>query len=215
MNCSALTNVKICGITNPEDALAACEAGADALGFVFAPEAKKRGRYIGLEAAARIVEVLPPYVVTVGVCVNDSAERLREYLTVVDRVQLCGEESPALCEAIAPQSVMKVFHVGKGFDTALLEAFPAGAVLLDASVPGEHGGTGVACDWDAARAIVDTGRRVVLAGGLTPGNVGEAVRQVRPYGVDVSGGVESAPGKKDHDKLRSFIHNAKSALSLS
>jgi phosphoribosylanthranilate isomerase len=108
------------------------------------------------------------------------------------------------------ERLIKVFHAGPDFDLASAIAFPASACLLDA--PGAHGGTGAACDWTAARKAVDAGLRVILAGGLTPENVAEAVRAVRPYAVDTSGGVESAPGKKDHDRIRRFIENAKNAL---
>ena len=101
------------------------------------------------------------------------------------------------------------------FDIEAMSAYPAGAYLLDAYVPGARGGTGQTCDWDLARAARDTGAPLILAGGLTPDNVADAVRQVEPYAVDTAGGVESAPGKKDHDKLRAFIRNAKGALPLS
>ncbi|HEX71878.1 MAG TPA: phosphoribosylanthranilate isomerase [Candidatus Hydrogenedentes bacterium] len=204
--------IKICGITNAEDALAACEAGADALGFVFAPEARKRNRYIASEAAREIIAALPPFLVTVAVTVNEPLERLREYLQFVDRVQLHGEEPEEVCRAIAPRAI-KAFRAGPGLDMAAMRQCPAGACLLDAAVSGERGGTGTVCDWDTARSAVDAGLRIILAGGLTPENVGEAVRSVRPYAVDVSGGVESAPGKKDHEKIRQFIQNARSAMA--
>lgn len=204
-----MMKVKICGITNLDDALAACDAGADALGFVFAPEAKARNRYIDPEQARRICDQLPPFVSTVAVCVNDPVERLVEYLEFLDWVQLCGEETIEECAAVAPRAI-KVFHIPQS---------PTpdprfGAWLLDTSMAGQHGGTGQTCDWDAARGIVaDAGRPVILAGGLTPENVGEAVRRVQPYGVDTSGGVQGAPGKKDHDKLRAFIRNARLPVS--
>jgi phosphoribosylanthranilate isomerase len=202
--------VKICGITNLEDALAACEAGADALGFVFAPEAKARNRYIDPSQARKIIEKLPPLVATVAVCVNEPPERLLGYADFFDRLQLCGEERAEDVAILRRERLIKVFHAGPDFDLASAIAFPASACLLDA--PGAHGGTGAACDWTAARKAVDAGLRVILAGGLTPENVAEAVRAVRPYAVDTSGGVESAPGKKDHDRIRRFIENAKNAL---
>ena len=203
-----MTRVKICGITNGHDAFAACEAGADAIGFVFANEAKARNRYIDPDAARRIAEALPPFVCRVAVCVNEPLNRLKEYLEFVDYVQLCGEEAPADCAPLAGR-VIKAFHVGTGFDVHAMPAYPAAAYLLDACVPGARGGTGAACNWDLASQAVALDRPINLAGGLTPENVAEAVRRVQPYAVDVSGGVESAPGKKDHEKIRRFILHAK------
>jgi phosphoribosylanthranilate isomerase len=207
-----VTKVKICGITTLEDALAACEAGADALGFVFAPEAKQRNRYVGPEAARAIAEQLPPFVTTVAVCVNEPVARLLEYLEFVDYVQLCGEETPENCRPVASRAI-KAFRAGAGFASETMLAYPAVAYLLDASVPGAHGGTGQTADWDAARRAVALGRPVILAGGLTPENVAAAVRAVRPYAVDASTGIESAPGRKDHERMRSFIKNAKLCVS--
>ena len=204
--------VKVCGITNIEDALAACEAGADALGFVFAPEAKARGRYIAPDDARRIIEQLPPFVVTVAVCVNERPDRLFEYLEFVDLVQLHGEESVEDCRAVSHRAI-KAFRTSADFDVAAMKAYPARAYLLDAFVPGARGGTGETCHWDLARRAVALGRPLILAGGLTPENVGEAVRRVRPYAVDVSGGVQRAPGKKDHERIRRFIHNARGSVS--
>jgi len=208
-----MSKVKICGITNLEDALIACEAGADAVGFVFAAEAKARNRYIDPDAAQQIVEQLPPLVTSVAVCVNEAPERVREYLSFVDRVQLCGEESPGYCGEFAACAI-KAFRTSPDFDPAAMLEYKAQAYLLDASCGAAHGGTGVTCDWDAAQQAVKLGRPLILAGGLHPGNVAEAVHRVQPYAVDVSTGVESSPGKKDHDKIRRFIHNAR-ALSLS
>lgn len=204
--------VKICGITNLDDALAACDAGADALGFVFAPEARKRNRYIDPDAAAAIIARLPPFVLTVAVTVNEPLERLREYLTLVDRVQLHGEEPPAVASALGARAI-QAFRPDGGFDASALSAYACGGYLLDAHVPGARGGTGTTGDWAAARAAADLGVPIILAGGLTPENVAEAIRAVRPYGVDTSGGVEAAPGKKDHERVRRFIHEAKTSLS--
>ncbi|HRK33057.1 MAG TPA: phosphoribosylanthranilate isomerase [Candidatus Hydrogenedentes bacterium] len=214
MHCYA-PKVKICGITSLEDALAACEFGADALGFNFAEEARRRGRYIDPDDAAAIVEQIPPFVVTVAVCVNDSTERMLEYLTFLDRVQMHGEESVAQCEVLGP-SAIKAFRVGPDFDLDVLGTYrSAGAILLDAYAPNARGGTGQVFDWDVAAKAVALGKPLILAGGLTPENVAEAVQAVHPYAVDTAGGVESAPGKKDHAKLRSFVQNAKKALPVS
>ena len=202
--------VKICGITNLDDALAACEAGADALGFVFAEEAKKRNRYIAPEDALAIIEQLPPFVTTVGVCVNAELGALARILTVVDLVQFHGEERP---EDIPMNHIaIKAFRVREGFVAGDMAAYRTRAWLLDAYTPGQRGGTGHTFDWTLAQEAVALGRPVILAGGLTPENIAEAVRTVRPYGVDVSGGVEAGPGKKDHEQVRRFIRNAKTAL---
>jgi len=210
-----VTKVKICGITNLDDAIAACEAGADALGFVFAEEARKRNRYIDPKQAAAIIAQLPPFVTGVAVCVNAPISQLREYLSFAHMVQLCGEEAPEDYRAIADRA-LKVFHVGPGFKSEGMIAHPVRAYVLDADAHGAHGGTGATCDWEAAaRAAATLEKLVILAGGLTPENVGEAVRIVRPYAVDTSGGVEASPGKKDHERIRQFIRNAKSALSVS
>ncbi len=207
-----MTKVKICGITNLDDALAACDAGADALGFIFAPEGKKRNRYIEPADACRIIAQLPPMVTTVAVCVNDAPERLLEYLTFVDCVQLHGEETPETCEAVAPRAI-KAFRVGQDFDIQHMLTYPARANLVDAFVPDARGGTGKICDWERAREAVALDRPLILAGGLTPENVSEAVRIVQPYAVDTSGGVEAAPGKKDHERIRQFIQNVHAPLS--
>ena len=207
-----MTQVKICGITNLRDARAACEAGADALGFVFAPEAKKRNRYLVPEDARRIIADLPPFVTTVAVCVNEPVERLLEYLAFVDRVQLHGEETPETCQTIGARAI-KAFRAGPDFDPETMLAYPTGAYLLDSFVPDARGGTGQTSDWDVARRAVALGRPLILAGGLTPDNVADAVRAVRPWAVDTSGGVERAPGEKDHDRIRRFVENAKSSLS--
>ncbi|MDP7639408.1 MAG: phosphoribosylanthranilate isomerase [Candidatus Hydrogenedentes bacterium] len=204
--------VKICAITNLDDALAACDAGADALGFNFAIEAKRKNRFIEPEAARRIVEALPPFITTVAICVNDPAARIMEYLQFVDTVQLHGEETPAQCAAIGGRAI-KAFRAGGDFQPESMLAYPTSAYLLDAQVAGARGGTGTVGDWDMARAAVALERPIILAGGLTPENVAEAVKYVRPYGVDTAGGVESAPGIKDHERTRDFIRNAKAAIS--
>ena len=204
--------VKICGITCLEDALAAVEAGADALGFNFAQEAKSKGRYIDPDAARNIVEQLPDSVLSVAVTVNEAPARLHEYLEFVDRIQLHGEETPELCRAFGARAI-KVFRVGPDFTPERMLEYAVGAYLLDAYVPEQRGGTGLTCDWDMARRARELGMPLVLAGGLTPENVAEAVRAVEPCAVDTAGGVESGPGKKDHERVRSFIHNAKASLS--
>ncbi len=203
--------VKICGITNLEDAIAACEAGADALGFNFAEEARAKNRYIDPEEALTICQKLPPSVSTIAVCVNQPVERLREYLGFVDRVQLHGEEPIEVCEAVGTQAI-KVFRAGPDFEPESMLAYPVSAYLLDAYVPGARGGTGKVADWDLARRAVAVASPLILAGGLNPDNVAEAVQAVGPYGVDAASGVEREPGKKDHERVRDFIRNAKAPL---
>lgn len=206
-----MTRVKICGITNLDDALAACDAGADALGFVLAPEAKKRNRYIEREAALEIIEKLPPFITTVAVTVNESMMNLAGLLTYFDCVQLHGEEPPEDCPP--PHVTIKAFRPGPGFSLSDMTQYSARAYLLDAYTAGDRGGTGEAGDWEFAKLAVGTGTPIILAGGLTPENVAEAVGIVRPFAVDTSSGVESAPGKKDHDRIRAFINNAKASLA--
>ncbi len=204
--------VKICGITNLDDALAAVDAGADALGFNFADEAKPKKRFIHPDDARRIIEDLPPFVVTVAVTVNASAAQLREYLLYMDRVQLHGEESPDFAAEFGHRAI-KALRIGPNFSPESVNRYTVASVLLDAFDGTARGGTGKTADWPLARKTVEASRRpILLAGGLTPENVAEAVRIVRPYAVDVSGGVEKEPGKKDHDKLRRFVREAKLSL---
>jgi phosphoribosylanthranilate isomerase len=205
-----MTRIKICGITNLDDALAACDAGADAIGFVLAPEALKRNRYIDPEAARAIALKIPAYVVTVGVVVNEPLERVRQYLGFLDRIQLHGDESPQYCAAAGPHAYKAVRPAAEsGADE--FTRWPGTTLLLDALVEGEHGGTGQRCDWNAAVRAKQSGRMIILAGGLTPENIEEAIQRVRPWAVDVSGGVELTPGKKSHEKIRTFVHNVRKA----
>lgn len=204
--------VKICGITNPEDARSAVDAGADALGFVFWP---KSPRNVTPAAARLIIKKLPPFIATVGVFVNESTERIRKIANEagLSSVQLHGDETPAQCADAgngASFRVIKAFRVAEGFDIMSLDAYDVGACLLDAYKPGVPGGTGEVFDW--AKAVEAANRnRIILSGGLTPDNVGHAVELVRPYAVDVSSGVEASPGKKDADKVRRFIERVRKA----
>ncbi|MBI5885932.1 MAG: phosphoribosylanthranilate isomerase [Deltaproteobacteria bacterium] len=204
--------VKICGITNPADARSAVEAGADALGFVFWP---KSPRNITPAAAAAIIKGLPPFVLTVGVFVNEEVERIRQTTAQagLSCVQLHGDETPARAVEVADRAclrVIKAFRVAEGFDIISLDAYQVQACLLDAYKPGVPGGTGETFDWATAVEAAKR-KRIILSGGLTPDNVGQAVETVRPYAVDVSSGVEAAPGKKDADKVRRFIKAVKAA----
>lgn len=205
--------IKICGITNPADAAMAAEAGADALGFVFW---EKSPRYVAPSIAAAIIGSLPPFVTTVGVFVNELPERIVEIAVAAGLacVQLHGDETPGECGAIkasvAGLRIIKAFRVNRGFDIMSLKPYSAQAHLLDAYKAGVPGGTGQTFDWAVAAAAKEMGR-IILSGGLTPGNVVEAIRVVRPYAVDVSSGVERSPGLKDADKVVKFIKTAKEA----
>jgi phosphoribosylanthranilate isomerase len=194
---------KICGITRVEDALTAVEAGADAIGLVFYA---KSPRAVSVEQALAIVLALPPFVTCVGLFVDMPREALRAVLQQVplDLLQFHGDESPADCEGYA-RPYIKALRVRPGEDVAALMAPYAGArgILLDTFVEGVPGGTGAAFDWSLVPQ--DSGRPIVLAGGLDAGNVAAAIRQVRPYAVDVSGGVEASKGIKDAGKIHAFV----------
>ncbi len=207
-----MVRVKICGITNLEDALAAVEAGADALGFNFYP---KSPRYIEPERARAIIERLPPFVTPVGVFVNEydleamARAMARARLAVV---QLHGDERPAFCREVAERwRVIKAVRVASERDLRGLADYTVHALLLDAARPGAYGGTGERFDWELARHVAQFVPTLILAGGLSPENVAEAIRLVRPYAVDVCTGVEARPGKKDLERMRAFIAVAKAA----
>jgi len=197
--------VKVCGITSLEDGLAAARAGADAIGLVFWPRSP---RVVDVATARRISEALPLFVLRVGVFVDAPAEVLARTVDEVplDLVQLHGDEAPEQCD-ISPRRALKAVRVGPGFrpEDALRYEGRAAGILLDTRSDAAPGGTGEAFDWSLARAVRERVSFLVLAGGLTPENVGAAIRAVRPDAVDVSSGVESAPGRKDGEKLRAFL----------
>jgi len=201
-----MTKIKICGITNRDDALHACGCGADALGFVFYD---KSPRCIAPAAAREIIATLPPFVTAVGLFVNEAPRRVRQVADFcgLGVIQLHGDEGPQGCD-FAPYRVVKALRVRDGESLARAGDYRVAALLLDAWVPGTYGGTGHTFNWRLA-ATVAKERSVILAGGLTPENVAEAVAAVDPYAVDVSSGVEVAPGKKDPEKVAAFIRNAK------
>lgn len=192
--------VKICGITRLEDALAAAEAGADAIGFVFWEGSP---RYIQPDEAARIASRLPPFVARVGVFVDAPVTRIRDIRERVGlgAVQLHGDEPPEVAIQV-PGPVIKAFRGPVGIETVC--AYPVQGWLLDGAPAGRYGGAGQAADRAAAAMLVDN-PRFLLAGGLRPDNVAEACRRYRPAGVDVASGVERAPGVKDHDLVRRFV----------
>ena len=199
--------VKICGMTQLKDALFAVEQGVDAVGFIFY---KKSPRAVTMKTVREIITKLPPLVDTVGVFVNESAERLNKIADYcgLDLVQLHGEESPAFCRKIH-RRVIKAFRVKDLQSIKQLEKFPVSGFLLDTFSDDLHGGTGKTFDWNLALPAKKMGP-VILAGGLTPRNILQAVRQVRPYGVDVCSGVEKSSGIKDLEKVRAFLKNIRS-----
>jgi phosphoribosylanthranilate isomerase len=201
--------VKICGITRLTDALHATAHGATALGFVFW---RRSPRYVTPERAAEIIAELPSSITTVGVFVNEPIEAIGQIVATsgVTAVQLHGDEPPAYADALA-WPLLRSATLDEAADIAA--AWPPDTMLLlDAADPVRRGGTGAVIDWQRAAAIART-RRVVLAGGLTPLNVADAIATVQPYGVDVSSGVESAPGVKDFAKVTRFLANARTAMT--
>ena len=204
--------VKICGVRTLEEAEAAVKAGADALGFNFWPESP---RFITPEEAGRIVAALPALVSCVGVFVNPDAGLVREVASYValNAVQLHGDETPHYCRDLAPIKVIKSFRVGNDFDPRTVRNYRVSAILLDAKVEGQYGGTGKRFPWELA---IQAKRfaPVILAGGLNVGNVAEALTFVRPFAIDVCSGVESQPGRKDLNKLREFMEEVARANNL-
>ena len=203
--------IKICGITNLEDANAAVSFGADALGFVFYP---KSPRVVTPETARNIISSLPQSITTVGVFVDENKAKVEETVsyTGLDLVQLHGSESPEYCNF--SNEIIKAFRIKKMSDIEALNAYNSvSAFLLDTYSPNEIGGTGQTFNWEIAVAAKKFGK-IILAGGLNPANIEEAIKLVQPYGVDISSGVEGEKkGKKDHKKMQLFIERAKQALN--
>ena len=201
--------VKICGITNPADGIAAAEAGADALGFVFCEQSR---RCVSVQTAAAAIRQLPPFIVKVGVFVDAPEDLVFRAIAEcgLNLLQFHGAESPEYCRQFSLMS-MKAFRIRNAESLRALPAYQTDAWLLDAYSPDRLGGTGETFNWELAVEAQRLGRPIFLAGGLRPENVAEAVRRVQPYGVDVSSGVEAEPGKKDLAKVRAFIEAAKAA----
>ncbi len=199
-----IVKVKICGLTNYEDAAAAMDMGADLLGFNFYP---KSPRYITPEKAAEIIKKLPGFIDIAGVFVNESIERIDEAqnLCQLNWVQLHGDEGPEFCKEFRSRNVkvMKAIRVKDQTDVERAEDFFTDAILLDAFDPEKYGGTGISFDWNIIGHI---GKRVFLAGGINPDNAAEAVK-LGVYGIDVCSGVEAEPGKKDHKKMKKLFEN--------
>ncbi|MBI5919730.1 MAG: phosphoribosylanthranilate isomerase [Nitrosomonadales bacterium] len=205
-----MTRSKICGITRVEDLQAAASSGADAIGLVFYA---KSPRHVSIEQAAQLLSALPPFVSVVGLFVNPTEDEVRQVLRSVplDVLQFHGEESPEFCVRFG-RPYLKAIRVKPGVDLVQCAAryAAAQALLLDAYIEGTHGGTGESFDW--ALIPHDLPLPVILSGGLHPGNVQDAIRQVRPYAVDVSSGVEAAKGIKDAAKVAAFINEVRSFI---
>ena len=201
--------IKICGITRLEDALLAAELGAHALGFVFHPASP---RAVSASVAASIVRELPPFISIVGLFVNADPANIRSIRETVrlDTLQFHGDETPAFCNSQGDRHI-KAVRMAPGVDLlkCAVDYSGASALLLDAHVKGVYGGTGQRFDWSRVPQGMST--PVILSGGLDAANVADGIRAVQPYAVDVSSGVESAPGIKDPDKLRAFIREAQHA----
>lgn len=194
--------IKVCGTTRLKDALLAVECGADAIGFIFY---KKSPRCVTERAAKEICSKLPPFVHRVGVFVNETAEKINRIADRcgLDAVQLHGDESPAFCKKIK-RRVIKAVRVKDASSLKEMPLYSVDAFLLDTYKDNQWGGTGHVFDWELAVRAKKYGP-VILAGGLNPRNVKEAVKKVQPYGVDVSSGVELSPGKKDPRKVKAFL----------
>ncbi len=201
-----MVKVKICGITNLEDALAAAEAGADALGFVFYPDSP---RFIDPGNARAIIAKLPVFITSVGVFVDESEDLIRRIIREggIQILQFHGSESPVLCTRFR-EKVIKAIRIKDEESISEMQMYDVDTFLLDTYLDCAKGGTGKTFNWKYAEMAKKNGR-IILSGGLNPSNIGNAVRKLKPYGVDVSSGVEISPGKKDHDKIREFVREAK------
>ncbi|HEX2639412.1 MAG TPA: phosphoribosylanthranilate isomerase [Pyrinomonadaceae bacterium] len=205
-----MTKIKICGITNLEDAKAAVRFGADQIGLNFYPQSP---RYVTVEQARRIAETVASRAAAVGVFVNEPLETIVEIARKValEAIQLHGDETADFIKGLRNETgltVIKAIRVADGLDSAEQNSFGADAILLDSFSNSERGGTGKTFDWDVARRFSNLALKIYLAGGLTPENVREAIAAVKPYAVDSCSGVELTPGIKDHLRLKLFIERA-------
>ena len=201
-----MTRVKVCGITNSEDAFCAVQLGATALGFVFY---EKSPRFVTPSEAGKIIKQIPPFVTKVGVFVNAEADYLREARDIAgfDVYQFHGDETPEFCATFG-EDYIKAVRVKDASSLDAVELYDTDAFLFDAYSPDAYGGTGENFSWDVLTRRKLGDKFVILSGGLTPENVRDAIRTVNPYAVDVSSGVESSPGIKDHLKLKRFMEAA-------
>lgn len=195
--------IKVCGITRFEDAKVAASIGVDALGFIFY---QRSPRYIPPEEAALIIKQLPPFVSRVGVFVDEDQEKVVAIAraTGIDTIQLHGTESPRYCSKL-PLPIIKAFSIEPDSDLSLLEQYHVAGFLLDTWASGKRGGTGKTFDWSIARSACIKYGRVILAGGLNPTNIEEALESVHPYGIDINSGVEIKPGIKNPRKMHDAV----------
>ena len=203
-----MVRVKICGITNLEDALAAVDAGVDALGFIFSHSPRRISR----EKAVSIIRQIPPFIIIVGVFVNEDREKIEKTLKKcsLHTLQFHGDESPDYCRSFAPSAkIIKAFPIRNKESLLALNCYSVDGYLLDTYSEGKMGGTGKTFNWDLACQAKEICSPIILSGGLSVDNVGEAINYVKPYGIDVSSGIESSPGKKDHYLMRKFIRKCK------
>ncbi len=205
-----MARVKICGITNHPDAALAVSLGVHALGFIFAQSPRR----IAPEKARRIISIIPPFVTTVGVFVDERRETIRDIMQYcgLDLIQFHGDESPDVCEEFMPRTI-KGFRIRDRSDIESITLYKgkARAILLDTYAKGKRGGTGKTFDWNLAVRSKDAGVPVILTGGLTPANIVDAISAVTPYAVDVNSGIEERPGEKDHILMKELMGNIRKA----
>jgi phosphoribosylanthranilate isomerase len=201
--------IKICGLTRPEDVRAAADAGADLVGFIFAPGSP---RFLPPVVAREVAAATPPHVLRTGVFMNPTEAEVQDAIfnCGLNLLQFHGEEAPDFCTRFGLMTV-KAIRVRDAASLGEMQRYQTSAFLLDTYSAKGAGGTGETFNWELARTARNSGRPIFLAGGLTPENVGDAIRQVKPFGVDVSSGVELSPGRKDHAKIRAFITAARAA----
>ena len=205
-----MVKVKVCGITNLEDACAAIQLGADAIGFVFA----KSPRQVTAQQASRIIEKLPPFVSFTGLFVNAERKIVEKTIKTcrIDTLQFHGEESDGYCSYFKrTHKVVKAFKIKDKKSLDLLLDYDVDGYLLDTYIEGAAGGTGKVFDWNLAKKAKTFVNPIILSGGLNPGNVAQAIKKVRPYAVDVSSGIEKKPGKKDLRLMKEFIKAVRDA----
>jgi phosphoribosylanthranilate isomerase len=202
-----MTEIKICGITNLDDALAAYESGADALGFIFYPTSS---RYVSPEKAKKIIENIPGEITRVGVFVNHRADEIKKIVEFcnLNLVQLHGNETPKYCRQFPVSTLIKAFSPRTESDLQTLKDYPVRAILVDTYDPKLYGGTGKTSNWELASKIRES-HPLILSGGLNIDNIMEAIETVHPNAVDINSGVETSPGRKDHNKIRKIIEIAR------
>jgi phosphoribosylanthranilate isomerase len=203
-----MTKIKICGITNFRDAVKSLDCGADALGFIFYEKSK---RYISPPEAQKIIKELPPFVTKVAVFVDCPFRQIIKITSelFINAIQLHGSETPEFCAKFS-YPVIKALRIKDSIDILQVDSFATQTILFDTYSESDYGGTGKSFNWKVLEKL-NTDKKIILSGGLNPGNIEKAITTVRPYGVDVSSGVETSPGIKDHKKIKKFIEAVKNA----